>query len=82
MSARLLPLLLLLPVLFGAQPAGAVTVEGLRLWGAPDHTRLVLDMTGRARYKLFRLHRPERVVIDIAHARDRIPAGDLRRRGG
>ncbi len=58
---------------------GAVTVQGLRLWGAPDHTRLVLDMTGRADYKLFALHSPERVVIDIAHGRSRIPLADLRK---
>ena len=43
----------------------AVTVEGIRLWRAPDHTRLVFDLSGEVEYKLFTLSNPERVVIDI-----------------
>jgi len=57
--------------------AQAVTVDGLRMWGAPDHTRLVLDVSATPSYKLFMLHHPERVVIDIAHAQSRMKASDL-----
>jgi len=57
--------------------AQAVTVDGLRIWSAPDHTRLVLDVSATPSYKLFMLHHPERVVIDIAHGRSRIPAKEL-----
>jgi len=40
-------------------------VKDVRMWTAPDHTRLVFDMKGKAKYQLFRLHKPERIVIDI-----------------
>ena len=35
------------------------------MWRAPDHTRLVFDLSGEAEYKLFTLDNPARVVIDI-----------------
>ncbi|MBI3560184.1 MAG: N-acetylmuramoyl-L-alanine amidase [Gammaproteobacteria bacterium] len=45
--------------------AQAVTVEGLRLWPAPDHTRLVFDLDGPVQHSLFTLADPQRVVIDL-----------------
>ena len=48
-----------------AYPASASTVEGVRLWRAPDHTRLVFDLSSPAEHKLFRLSNPERIVIDL-----------------
>ncbi len=52
-------------------PIGAaqVTVEGVRLWTAPDHTRLVFDVSGPVDHELFTLKAPERLVIDLAKAR-------------
>ena len=44
----------------------AVQVEGVRLWTAPDHTRLVFDTTGPAEHKVFSLSGPDRLVIDFA----------------
>ena len=35
------------------------------MWRAPDHTRLVFDLSGEVEYKLFTLDNPARVVIDI-----------------
>lgn len=35
------------------------------MWRAPDHTRLVFDLSDSARYNVFTLDSPERVVIDI-----------------
>jgi N-acetylmuramoyl-L-alanine amidase len=64
---RIFPLLLLLlPGLCWAQP---VTVQNLRLWRAPDHTRLVFDLSGPLEHRLFNLQDPERIVIDMDHAR-------------
>jgi len=40
-------------------------VRDVRLWTAPDHTRLVFDLNQTMHYKLFRLHNPERIVIDM-----------------
>lgn len=46
----------------------AAEVNNVRLWRAPDNTRLVFDLTGPADHKLFTLSSPERIVIDISGA--------------
>jgi len=51
-----------------ASAAGLTVIRDVRLWTAPDHTRLVFDLNQRMTYKLFRLHQPERVVIDMEKA--------------
>ncbi|WP_422420721.1 N-acetylmuramoyl-L-alanine amidase [Pseudomonas sp. GZD-222] len=51
----------------------AVTVEALavtqvksvRLWRAPDNTRLVFDLSGPVQHSVFTLSAPDRLVIDI-----------------
>lgn len=43
----------------------AAEVEDVRIWHAPDHTRLVFDLSGGVDYNLFTLANPDRVVIDI-----------------
>ena len=45
--------------------ASAVTVDSIRLWRAPDHTRLVFDLSGPVEHKLFMLKSPDRLVLDI-----------------
>lgn len=49
--------------------ATAAELRDLRLWRAPDHTRLVLDMSGPAEHKFFELNGPRRLVIDLADTR-------------
>ena len=46
-----------------------VNVNDIRVWRAPDHTRLVLDLSGRAEFSYFTLSNPNRVVIDLKRAR-------------
>lgn len=68
-----LSLVLLLAFGFIATEADAKqAIAGLRMWNAPDHTRVVLDLSGPVSYRVFRLHRPERIVIDIKDAQWRI----------
>ncbi|MEH6650762.1 MAG: N-acetylmuramoyl-L-alanine amidase [Motiliproteus sp.] len=43
----------------------SANVEQVRVWPAPDHTRLVFDLSGKVSHKLFSLANPERIVIDI-----------------
>ncbi len=45
--------------------AGQAEVVGVRLWPAPDHTRLVFDLSGPADHSLFTLPDPDRIVIDL-----------------
>lgn len=44
------------------------TIDEVRLWRAPDHTRLVFDLSGPVSYNLFTLEYPDRVVIDIENS--------------
>ena len=69
-------LFLFLPV---AVPAEPVAVHNLRLWQAPDHTRLVLDLSGALEHRLTSLQNPERIVVEMDNARlsDRLPALDV-----
>lgn len=43
-------------------------VKGLRMWPAPDNTRLVFDTSGPVEHSLFVLKGPDRLVIDIKDA--------------
>jgi N-acetylmuramoyl-L-alanine amidase len=40
-------------------------VQGVRLWTAPDHTRLVFDVDAPVDHALFMLDNPARLVIDL-----------------
>lgn len=46
----------------------ASTLEEVRMWRAPDHTRLVFDLSEQVNYNLFTLENPRRVVIDLENA--------------
>ena len=63
------PLLLVFVVLgglLGATVAGAAQVKALRVWGGPDSTRVVLDLSAQpSDYKLFQLDNPARIVLDV-----------------
>ncbi len=48
--------------------AAPLEVQGMRLWAAPDHTRVVFDSSGPMGYELSILHNPERLVIDVPQA--------------
>ena len=49
--------------------AAAVSVENIRTWPAPDHTRVVLDIDRPVEHALFVLRNPDRVVVDLRDAR-------------
>ncbi|WP_239482131.1 N-acetylmuramoyl-L-alanine amidase [Pseudomonas insulae] len=43
----------------------ASQVKSVRLWRAPDNTRLVFDLSGPVQHSLFTLAAPNRLVIDV-----------------
>ncbi|MEX0964588.1 MAG: N-acetylmuramoyl-L-alanine amidase [Pseudohongiellaceae bacterium] len=73
-SYRCLQCVLAAGLLLASFAASAADVRDVRLWRAPDHTRLVFDLSAEVEYKLFTLSNPERVVIDIERS---TLAGDL-----
>jgi N-acetylmuramoyl-L-alanine amidase len=57
--------LLLLLLASGSTAVHAAALKDVRVWGSPDSTRVVLDLTEPAQYTLFTLSGPERIVIDF-----------------
>ena len=43
----------------------ASDIRHVRLWRAPDNTRLVFDLGGPVQHNVFTLSAPDRIVIDI-----------------
>ena len=56
-----------LVLLLGSSGIGlqAAEVVDFRMWRAPDHTRLVLDLSDAVEYSSFLLEDPHRLVVDI-----------------
>lgn len=44
----------------------AADVKNVRIWLAPDHARLVFDLSGPVEHKIFTLKKPDRIVLDVA----------------
>ena len=80
--SRWIAVLIMLAGLSGQASAG-LDVRGVRLWAAPDSTRLVLDTSGPVQHTVSRLHNPERLIIDIPAARllpsvrQKLPSGGV-----
>lgn len=45
----------------------AVIASGLRFGEYKDHTRIVIDLTEKPAYRIFRLDNPDRIVVDLDH---------------
>ena len=45
--------------------AGQAAVKNVRMWPAPDRTRVVFDVDGPLEHTLFILNNPSRVVVDL-----------------
>jgi len=61
-----------------ASSTWAVEVHDVRLWRAPDNTRIVFDLTGPTEHKLMVLDSPRRIVVDIENARLKTDLSDLK----
>ena len=55
----------------------AGSIEHVRIWPAPDHTRLVFDLSRSVTHNLFTLSNPERIVIDISDSQMKAVLADL-----
>jgi len=66
-------------VMSGLAPAAtALQLQDVRLWRAPDHTRIVFDLSAPAQHKLIQLEGPDRLVVDIADTHLDTSFGDLK----
>ncbi|OBU21552.1 N-acetylmuramoyl-L-alanine amidase [Photobacterium aquimaris] len=65
MALRTYANLLILGVGLVSSTAFANELKGVRVWPAPDETRVVLDMQSQADYSQFMLSNPSRLVVDL-----------------
>lgn len=61
--ATIMTLVITLPV------SAQSNIQDARLWNAPDHSRLVFDLSDSVTHKLMTLKSPDRVVVDIKNAK-------------
>ncbi|WP_414704037.1 N-acetylmuramoyl-L-alanine amidase [Pseudomonas sp. UBA2684] len=54
---------------FAVEVLAASDVRSVRLWRAPDNTRLVFDLSGPVQHSVFTLSAPNRIVIDVNGAK-------------
>ncbi|MBI1196061.1 MAG: AMIN domain-containing protein, partial [Gammaproteobacteria bacterium] len=54
-----------LAILSHVLPAVSGELEEVRGWAGPTETRIVFELTTIPDYRIFRLHKPERLVIDL-----------------
>lgn len=62
------PVLILFLVLSASAGWAQSEINGVRMWPAPDNTRLVFDTSAPVEHSLFILKNPDRIVIDIKGA--------------
>ncbi len=58
-------------VMLAALPVAAATptqVTDVRLWSGPEGTRLVVEFSAAAKYEVFAVEHPDRIVIDVEDA--------------
>ncbi|HEX4273775.1 MAG TPA: N-acetylmuramoyl-L-alanine amidase [Bryobacteraceae bacterium] len=58
-----------LPPALAAPNSGIIQVTGIRSWSRPDSTRVIVETTGPFEYRTDRATNPDRLFIDIPHAR-------------
>jgi N-acetylmuramoyl-L-alanine amidase len=58
--------------------AQALVVKDVRLWRAPDHTRVVFDLSAPVEHKLIFLRDPDRIVVDLDEASLKVDLSTLK----
>jgi len=55
--------------LLTTQAHSGLRVDRIRYWNAPDHTRIVIDLSGEPKFRYESLSNPPRIAIDVANAK-------------
>lgn len=58
-----------LGIMMFAQVTQSATVNGVRVWRAPDHTRIVLDLDAPVQHSLTLAANPERIILDVPNSK-------------
>ena len=66
-----------LGALFSAGAGATNNIEGVRVWPAPENTRLVFDLSKKPEYSYFSLSNPQRLVIDFKNSQNLVELSKL-----
>jgi N-acetylmuramoyl-L-alanine amidase len=55
----------------------ANSIDGIRVWPAPENTRIVFDVKQKPDYKFFTLSKPNRLVIDFTNTKNTVALKNL-----
>ncbi|MCJ8297117.1 MAG: N-acetylmuramoyl-L-alanine amidase [Colwellia sp.] len=64
-------------MLFSVSGFAANSIDGIRVWPAPENTRIVFDVKTKPDYKYFTLSNPNRLVIDFTNTRNTVALKNL-----
>jgi N-acetylmuramoyl-L-alanine amidase len=62
---------------FSITSFAANSIDGIRVWPAPENTRIVFDVKQKPDYKYFTLSNPNRLVIDFAKTKNAVALKNL-----
>ncbi|PKI17776.1 N-acetylmuramoyl-L-alanine amidase [Colwellia sp. 12G3] len=63
--------------LFSVSTFAANSIDGIRVWPAPENTRIVFDVKQKPDYKFFTLSKPDRLVIDFTDTKNTVSLRSL-----
>jgi len=63
--------------LFSISSYAANSIDGIRVWPAPENTRIVFDVKQKPDYKYFTLSKPNRLVIDFTNTKNAVALKNL-----
>jgi N-acetylmuramoyl-L-alanine amidase len=66
-----------LSILFSVSTFAANSIDGIRVWPAPENTRIVFDVKQKPEYKYFTLTSPNRLVIDFTNTKNTVALKNL-----
>ena len=60
----------------------SMSIDGVRIWHAPDHSRIVFDVSKKANYSIKLLDNPNRYVVDFKNTinQSNIPSNEVNQR--
>ena len=68
---------IVLSSLFSVSSFAANSIDGIRVWPAPENTRIVFDVKDKPDYKYFTLSKPNRLVIDFTNTKNTVALKNL-----
>lgn len=77
LTTRQITVLLVLFISIALPALANNRIEGIRLWPAPENTRLVFDLSDKANYSYFSLANPQRLVIDFTQTSNNVTLTNL-----